>query len=178
MRGKPTLPACGCEQGEDQRLVDPGRNQALGPGREFLGRVGQVRGAQRRTGPVGAGDLDVPRIHRTGEEVHGRDVQVDARQGVVAVAQRVGERQPGTVERDDPAEDLEQGLRALGRGAGRGSGLGQQQFTVLVRAHVSPSGAGRSGRFRPRPNRLLDRPGKDTNQVGSTAGRGGLPRVP
>ena len=54
------------------------------------------------------------------------------------MAQRVGERQPCTVERDDAAEDLEQGLRALGRGAGRGSGLGQQQFTGLVRAHASP----------------------------------------
>jgi len=44
--------------------------------------------------------------------------------------------------------------------------VGAAERGVRGVAHVSPSGAGRSGRFRPRPNRLLDRPGKDTNQVG------------
>jgi hypothetical protein len=50
------------------------------------------------------------------------------------VAQRVGECQPGTVERDEPAEDLEQGLPALVRAAGRCGGLGQQQFSRLIPA--------------------------------------------
>jgi hypothetical protein len=102
------VPPSGCEQGDAQPLVDTGRDQAVGPGRKLLGRVGQVRWAQRRTFPVGTGDLDVPRDLRAGEELHGPGVQVDGHQGVVAVAQRVGERQECTVERNNPAEDLEQ----------------------------------------------------------------------
>ena len=50
---KPTCRPAGANRARAQPLVDPGRDQALGPGRKLLGRVGQVRGAQRRTGPVG-----------------------------------------------------------------------------------------------------------------------------
>ena len=122
------VPSFGGEQADAQPLAEPRRAQALGPGGQLVGRVGQVRRAQRRTGTVGAGGLDVPCQLGAGEPRQRRGVQVEARQTVVPPADRVGEGEERGVERHDPAKVLEHRVRALRRAAGRGRAGGEREL--------------------------------------------------
>lgn len=133
----------GAEEGDGEGLVDAGREEALPPGRQVLGGVRQLGGAQRRAGAVGPGGLDVARHRRSLEVADDPVVQVDAGQGGVGAVERVGEREPRGVEGHRAPQVGEHRARPLGRRSGR---LGQhRQSRRGVPGHWT-SGSGRAGR--------------------------------